>query len=252
MKLDDEDQLFEIINELYSKDAQYSILYGTINFLNASEETISEFIKIFDENDLTHEIWQKICHRLNQKVTICEDENRYKLKEFTFSEDKPFLGIIDYLRTKGKNQLKNEIAVTSSSYCNNSKNYLPENVFLFDDQSKGFASSDSKDSWICIDFKEHRVIPTDYTIRSIGPYFTSYYFLKSWAIETSNDNAAWKVIDDVKNDTHLKGNLLVHTFKITQPSAEKVRYIRMRMTDTDWNNCNYLSLDSIEIFGTIF
>lgn len=50
----------------------------------------------------------------------------------------------------------------------------------------------------------------------------------------------------------LKGNLLVHTFKITQPSAEKVRYIRMRMTDTDWSNCNYLSLDSIEIFGTIF
>ena len=34
----------------------------------------------------------------------------------------------------------------------------------------------------------------------------------------------------------LKGNLLVHTFKITKPSAEKVRYIRMRMTDTDWNN----------------
>lgn len=183
LKLDDEDQLFEIINELYSKDTQYSILYMTTNFLNASEETISEFIKIFDENDLTHEIWQKICHRLNQKVTICEDENRYKLKKFTFSEDKPFLGIINYLRTKSSNQTKKEIAVTSSSCFSNAETYLPENVFLFDDHSKGFASSSIKDSWICIDFKEHRVIPTDYTIRSIGSYFTSYHFLKSWVIE---------------------------------------------------------------------
>ena len=76
----------------------------------------------------------------------------------------------------------------------------PFYITLFDDESKGFASESIKNSWICIDFKEHRIISTGYSIRSIGKdVFTKVYFLKSWVIETSNDGITWVKIDEVKN-----------------------------------------------------
>jgi hypothetical protein len=45
----------------------------------------------------------------------------------------------------------------------------------------------TRNNWVCYDFRERRIVPTHYAIR------TSYYgsHLKSWVVETSVDGEKW-------------------------------------------------------------
>ena len=54
-------------------------------------------------------------------------------------------------------------------------------------------SKDQPNNWLCFDFKEHRIIPTDYTIKSYHVE-KNYRSPKSWAIEVSNDNSSCKLL----------------------------------------------------------
>lgn len=255
LKLKDEDQLFEIVNELYSKDSNYSILYETVDFLNVSNECIDEFTSQFDMNDLTNGIWVKICERLKQTQKTSKKQNSQKNTGITlnYSEGQPFSGIINYLKKHCNNNIDNEINLTASSYFDSSEKYQIKNVMSFDNPDNGFATKwYNPGSWLCIDFTRHRIIPTHYTLKSLGSYFPgSIYSLKSWVIETSNDNKSWDVIDEVKNNSQLKGDLFVHTFKIQKPQDKEIRYFRIRSTDSDWCGSHYIALNSIEVFGTI-
>lgn len=254
LKLKDEDQLFDIVNELYSKDSQYSILYETVDFLNVSTECICEFTSQFDVNDLTHQIWDKICERLKQtqNANKPKSDHRYINTIFNYSEDQPFSGIINHLMKQTNNNISNEISLTASSYFDQSEKYNIKNIALFDEPEKGFSTDGSSLGWLCIDFIKHKVIPSYYTIKSIGRYFSGEQFsLRSWVVEVSNDNGSWEIIDEVKNNSQLKGNLLVHTFKIQKPPTKAMRYFRIRSTDKDWGNYNYLCLNSLEIFGSL-
>lgn len=81
LKITSEDQLLHFINKLYSKNVNYSILYETVLFENVSTEAIQEFTTVFDNDDMTKEIWNRLIERL-LKDTNKEDQtvitNRYK------------------------------------------------------------------------------------------------------------------------------------------------------------------------------
>ena len=57
-----------------------------------------------------------------------------------------------------------------------------------------YKSKNERDTWICYDFKERRVIPTSYSVRPCycGPGCSH---LKSWVIEVSNGGSSWTEID---------------------------------------------------------
>jgi hypothetical protein len=59
---------------------------------------------------------------------------------------------------------------------------------------------------VCSDFKERRIVPTHYTIRSFGgdPGGTH---LKSWLLETSADGKNWREVDRKEDNDELKGVL---------------------------------------------
>jgi hypothetical protein len=72
---------------------------------------------------------------------------------------------------------------------------------------------DTRNNWICYDFKERRIVPTHYTIR------TNYCgqggeHLKSWVIETSADGESWRETARKENTEQLNGQRSTGTFAI--------------------------------------
>ena len=131
--------------------------------------------------------------------------------------------------------------------------YQPQNVILFDNQSKFFESTNSPNSWICFDFQESRVFPTDYTIRSPTVWNDNSPEPQNWVIEGSNDNSKWEVLSEEQNCKTLHGKGKIQTFQIKNKNLEsnEFRFIRLRQTGKNGHNNDYLIFDSFELYGDL-
>ena len=84
LHLNDEDQLMKFVNHLYSKSDKYSELYEYVYFSNVGENEMEIFIKQFDSELMTKNLWKTISSRLIRKLENEEnqiqkdDEKRYK------------------------------------------------------------------------------------------------------------------------------------------------------------------------------
>lgn len=151
LRLESEDQLLTFINKLYLKDSQNSILYEFINFSNISPSKISEFLSIFDFNDITHNMWGMLSLRLEQQIKKSSNKNeRYKKSSKSekiqknseigtslfYSENKEFKGIIDFLSTQSSGDIFQKINITSSSVANQNESFSPINSILYDDETR--------------------------------------------------------------------------------------------------------------------
>lgn len=269
IRLKDEDQLLKFINELYKRDRSFSILYENVLFLNVSIESIDEFISIFNIDDISTNTWINLRERLriecNEKQNKSGDryikveketkneENKLNLNAnkitIPFNGNNEFSGIISYLREKSNQNIENVINVTSSSIYENNQNFNPFKAVLFEETAKDFGSGNYENSWICIDFKEHRIKPTHYTVRSGKNYSNRP---RSWVIECSNDNNRWEILDEENNNTIFNDFLISHTFQINKQDTNEYRYIRMRNTGYDSNGSSYfLFINSIEFYGEL-
>ena len=258
LRLKSEDQLLKFINELYSNNSEYTILYETVLFTNVSSEAMKEFVYAYNPIEMSLGTWKELSKRLCEEVQRKpESESKHSARYsepqvknegtmFEYTQDKEYKGIFNYLQTQTGGKIENEVNFTASSLLNS--NYHPRYVAIFGDQSKSFYSANEANSWICFDFKEHRVVPTHYTIRSRN-WGTNSNYPKSWVIQGSNDNNSWETIDEEKDCPILNGNSVVHTFTMNHPKPTKFKYIRMYSTGTDWSNNNYLAFESFEIYG---
>lgn len=255
LQINDEDQLVLFINKLYTNENKYSLLYEFVYFENVSEDIMNKFIDIFDINDLTNETWKSISIRLKSEIKNTkksEKTNRYKQEginlsheqkgiNLSYEQDKEFNGIFKYLLSDGN--IDEKLNITSSSILSDS--YIPKNAILCNDHNKLFYSGNQKNNWLRIDFKEHKVILNNYTIKSHNTPRT----MKNWVIEGSNDNSNWTILDKRTNCEDVKGGNQVHTFSMSEQIKESYRYIQIRQTGKNWNNDNYLTIDSFEIYG---
>lgn len=157
-----------------------------------------------------------------------------------------FSGIISHLFKKTKGNIEQEISITAST-CDGP--HPPRDSLSFEDKDKYFASKNEPDQWICFDFKNHKITPTDYTIRS---YSNGSWHPKSWVIECSNDNIKWIEIDSEENCSHLKGKGFIHTFSLSKKICERFKYIRLRMTNANWEQNNTLRINSFEVYGSLY
>ena len=66
LELNSEDQLMNFVNELYSNDKNYSILYEYVQFINVSVEMMKKFLSIYDNNDMSCEMWLQLSIRLQE------------------------------------------------------------------------------------------------------------------------------------------------------------------------------------------
>lgn len=101
IRLKSEDQLIKFVNDLYSSNSKYSVLYENVLFSNVSKEKMKEFVSIFDVNDMSTEVWKCMSNRLccdiqnnNQNPGI---ESRYfeeeKIAKRQSNKCVPFRGI---------------------------------------------------------------------------------------------------------------------------------------------------------------
>lgn len=273
LELKDEDELLKFINDLYKEDENFGILYGSVYFVNVSGKSMRRFIEIYDASGIDGSTWTRLSARLSSEIKEGNENNeneseseserermnkRYKKKnecrkrglKIDKKDNEDFSGIVRYLRDQSSNKIENEINFTSSPVVNGDC-YQPVNVSLFDDRNKIFESEDRPDSWICLDFKSHRVIPTAYTIRSSNWGGQNWCHPRSWVVEGSTDNTSWVTLDTQRGCSHLNGSGLVHTFKVNNETSKEFKYIRMKSTGKNWYNNNYLIIDSFEIYGTL-
>lgn len=263
LKLRDEDQLITIINELYSKESKYAVLYSFVYFSNVGENKIEEFVEIYNISDITQETWSSITRRLTQQIQKDLNKNRtasiinrYKGENkhgkqgisFFYGDDNRFSGIINHLKDKFKDNIDSQVIITASSIPNPSRQ--PRNVIIYDDKIKDFISTNESNPWICFDFNNYLVIPTHYIIRS-GSYDENSIHPKSWVVEGSNDNQNWDVLDEQTDSPFLNGKNRVHAFAIEKDKSCEYRYIRMRLTGENWCGCYHMVVESLEFYGTL-
>lgn len=214
LQLNDEDQLFKFINDIYENYRTISILYGQVLFCNASVEMISKFVSIFNKDDLTADIWESITHRLMSEIetqtktkSAKETSTRYKEKPkprgkiFYPKDENTFDGIIRHLEREYNNNLDGKINITASSNENGSINVTHY------DRNDLYQSNNESNSWICFDFIDHKIIPSKYQIKTYS-YGPSSYNPKTWIVEGSNDNSKWTKIGYENNCSYTNGRYL--------------------------------------------
>jgi hypothetical protein len=107
----------------------------------------------------------------------------------------------------------------------------------------------TRNNWICYDFKERRIVPTHYTIRTHGggPGGTH---LKSWLVETSADGKSWQEVAHEEDNKQLNGNYFTATFAVS--GGEECRFIRLVNIGRNHHGNDALCITAWEIFGGLF
>jgi hypothetical protein len=115
-------------------------------------------------------------------------------------------------------------------------------IIDFNSSLRGFATKDEPNLWICIDFKNHLITPTHYSIRTRINYDSSHP--PSWIVEELSIEGEWIALDSQTEPRSLTGRNIVGTFSIG--NVCEVRSVRLRQTGLDSSIFEYLVLKSIE------
>ncbi|KAK8842111.1 hypothetical protein M9Y10_026338 [Tritrichomonas musculus] len=267
LQLDSEDELLTFINDLCSQNSEYSKLYEYVYFSNVEEKTMKEFLSRFNPEYMTGGVWQALSSRLIESVTTKNRQNskRYsKLNENKvkkINKDIPYTmnkleGIFNYFRKHS--DIDEEVNVTYSSRVAGNTSLLLQ----IENANNDFYTESQPNSWICFEFKKHRISPTNYSIRSVNSW-TGDHHPKTWVIEGSNDEKNWIKLDEQNNSPFLNGANHVHTFTIQNQENNEIdvddvdqnekefKYLRMRLTGPNWYNFDHLDICSIEFYGRL-
>jgi hypothetical protein len=106
----------------------------------------------------------------------------------------------------------------------------------------------TRNNWICYDFKERRIEPTHYTIRTYdsGPGCSH---LKSWLVETSADGKSWREVAREEGNKQLNGPRFTATFPVA--GGGECRFIRLVNIGRDHFGNDTLVISAWEIFGSL-
>ena len=248
LKLQDENELFDIVLELYIKSKKYSTLFSYIEFMNLSTQRIQKFQETFDLNDINSFIWKKICYRLEQDISTESKTEYFKLNhEFLENRYKSirYENIIEHLNQKYHCNVhsQNIIQITSSSRF--SEEYQLSNIIEKNDAK--FGTRSESNSWIQFDFKERKVLLDSYTIKTV-----KQAHLKNWIVEVSNDGKNYEEIDRHENCDLLKCPFKAIKFKVSCSCSKPQRFVRLKQIGVNWQYDNELWLTQIDFSGFLY
>jgi hypothetical protein len=107
----------------------------------------------------------------------------------------------------------------------------------------------TRNNWICYNFKERRIVPTHYTIRTnSGAPGGSH--LKTWLVETSADGESWREVAREENNRRLNGRWFTATFAVA--GGEECRFIRLVNIGRNHSGYDIFCISAWEIFGNLF
>jgi hypothetical protein len=200
-------------------------------------------------------IWHQLCCRLILPVDICDvshDVSRYSSRFIEFKSSSPLSGIISYLTMKhgGNVSDTNIVTITASSVLNGSSTYGAKKASDLTADSY-WCSNNEDNSWLRYDFKDMRIKPTHYSVRSRCDGGTDDHYPKNWIVEVSNDGSRWTTIDERRNNNDMKGANMTRTFTVSP--CDYCRFIQIRQQGYNWysvNSYNFI-ISSFEIFGNL-
>jgi hypothetical protein len=235
LRISSEDELFCYINSRLCSDAEYSNLLQFVRFEYVSADSISCLLSILPES-IDRRLWESISRGLILQVP---HEVEFPLKEF-----KSFEGIISYLTVKhgGNVQDKGIVTITAKSVYSDDPRYALVNIADLTSVSY-FCSTPEPGQWICWNFRENRVRPTHYTIKS------RWNRLKSWLVESSQDGENWTEIDRRTDNWDMNGEPWTASFAVC--NSVECHFIRLTQTGKNHYDTYHLSIDSVEFFGTL-
>jgi hypothetical protein len=106
----------------------------------------------------------------------------------------------------------------------------------------------SRNNWICYDFRDKRIVPTHYAIRS-WRVMSGGSHPKSWIVETSEDGESWKEIDRREDSDKLNDAQVVGVFEVRD--ARECRLIRLVNVGRNHFGNDCLHIEAWEVFGTL-
>jgi hypothetical protein len=140
----------------------------------------------------------------------------------------------------------------SGAFCNAS-NYAAKNAADLETDSY-FCSAyrrkedilHTRNNWLCYDFKERKIVPTHYAIRTnlAGP---GYSHLKSWLVETSADGESWREVAREEGNEQLNGKWFTVTFAVA--GGGECRFIRLVNIGRNQHGNDQLRISAWETFG---
>jgi E3 ubiquitin-protein ligase HECTD1 len=112
-----------------------------------------------------------------------------------------------------------------------------------------FATGDEPGSWICWDFKEKRVVPTDYSIGSASKGMVQHFNLRRWVVEGSVNGSTWTVLDKQDENNELTAKPVTRTYPAR--GRDELQFIRLRQTGKNNNGSDNLAISFFEVFGSL-
>jgi hypothetical protein len=176
-----------------------------------------------------------------------------------FAPDDPLEGIIAHLTRECGGNVDDcgIVAVTSSTRYNIGRDFGAKLIADLRAAS-GFCSSyrsrdvdipHVRNHWVCYDFKDRRVIPTHYTIRSWHDSWADGNHIKSWLVEVSLDGATWVEIDHREDNHILNEKDVARTFEVWR--SQECRFIKLVNIGATHYGAEVLLVSAFEIFGTL-
>jgi hypothetical protein len=107
----------------------------------------------------------------------------------------------------------------------------------------------TRNNWICYNFKERRIVPTHYTIRTKGDYGPGGCHLKSWLVETSGHGENWREVAREEDNEQLNGADFTATFAVA--GGGECRFIRLVNIGRNYWGDDQLQISAWEIFGNL-
>ena len=217
-----------------------------------TEQIISEYMKRSDAENLSRDVAQlkELEKRHENEIRDIAIQTRYQEgRRFGHHKAKPLSGIIAYLtRECGGNVHEKEIIkVTASSVYGDCH---PKNAVDLETDSI-YQSRNEQNTWLCYDFKDRRVIPTSYSVKSFR-YGPGSHHLKSWVLEVSNTGTSWKEVDRRDNNNDLNDAHVTRNFRIPKIASERSRFVRLRQIGPNHRLGYYMGITAMEIFGILF
>jgi hypothetical protein len=107
---------------------------------------------------------------------------------------------------------------------------------------------DTRNNWICYNFKERRIALTHYTIRT-NDWGLGNSHLKSWLVETSADGENGREVAREEDNEQLNGSRFTGTFAVADGGES--RFIRLVNIGKNHYGDDQIVISAWEIFGSL-
>jgi hypothetical protein len=244
LRISSEDSLLDFILTL---GTDYFDLLGCLHCEYLSRSGMRRLLDSISRYDIDDELWVSLCRRLLLFVpSIQLPESRFYVKDFSFDSLQPFRGMISHLSSEcgGNVHTNGIVSVTASS-----NHYNACHQVVDYDWTSYWNSRSEPNSWIQFDFKNRRILPTRYAIKSDNE---SGHHLLKWSVDGSNDGTMWTNLDR-RETNDLNGNRTVKSYECQslESSYPFFRFVRLIQTGKNSSGSDHLMLTNVEFFGKV-